>query len=390
MAEEKNIFEQFIEERDKANEGGTPPATPPVTSPEIPPVTTPPVETPPNNIPPDDPPKPEDTPPATPTELTKSLDIEYINSKLGSQYKDATDFELSIKELLQKAEKYSGIDEKLKLIEQKEKYMAESGDILNYFDSETDYKLSILKKQHPEWVKKEISNLSNLDTLSDADVLRLNARLTNQRVKDDEIANGILKYQYQVDLSNEEDLTPQEKAYIGTEADKIRNELKAKIDEVKLPEKINYDERIQQAETEKQQKLETVTKSWEPILNSIQTGNDAIKTLSIPGSEFTFALDDEGRKEIAGYADQIVKNSLTEVSADNYRAVMDTAFTQYFVKNMPKIHSAMIEDAVAKNNKEWEERQKGTPPRRDETPAPQNQDDEALQNAANKMLNGFK
>ena len=292
--------------------------------------------------------------------------------------------------MLQKAEKYSGIDEKLKLIEQKEKYMAESSDILNYFDSETDYKLSILKKQHPEWVKKEISNLSNLDTLSDADVLRLNARLTNQRVKDDEIANGILKYQYQVDLSNEEDLTPQEKAYIGTEADKIRNELKAKIDEVKLPEKINYDERIQQAETEKQQKLETVTKSWEPILNSIQTGNDAIKTLSIPGSEFTFALDDEGRKEIAGYADQIVKNSLTEVSADNYRAVMDTAFTQYFVKNMPKIHSAMIEDAVAKNNKEWEERQKGTPPRRDETPAPQNQDDEALQNAANKMLNGFK
>lgn len=386
MAEEKNIFEQFIEERDKANEGGTPPAT----SSETPPITTPPVETPPNNTLPADPPKPEDTPPATTPEPTKSLDIEYINSKLGSQYKDATDFELSIKELLQKAEKYSGIDEKLKLIEQKEKYMAESGDILNYFDSETDYKLSILKKQHPEWVKKEISNLSNLDTLSDADVLRLNARLTNQRVKDDEIANGILKYQYQVDLSNEEDLTPQEKAYIGTEADKIRNELKAKIDEVKLPEKINYDERIQQAETEKQQKLETVTKSWEPILNSIQTGNDAIKTLSIPGSEFTFALDDEGRKEIAGYADQIVKNSLTEVSADNYRAVMDTAFTQYFVKNMPKIHSAMIEDAVAKNNKEWEERQKGTPPRRDETPAPQNQDDEALQNAAHKMLNGFK
>ena len=130
------------------------------------------------------------------TETKPALDLNYINEKLGSQFKDINEFELTFKELYGKRESLTTLDEKLKAIEAKENYLKDSMDVMKYFDSEMDFKISQLKKTHPEWDKTITSKLNDLDNLSDVDVLRLKVRLGNQRVKSDEIADEFLRLEF--------------------------------------------------------------------------------------------------------------------------------------------------------------------------------------------------
>ena len=330
------------------------------------------------------------------TETKPALDLNYINEKLGSQFKDINEFELTFKELYGKRESLTTLDEKLKAIEAKENYLKDSMDVMKYFDSETDFKISQLKKTHPEWDKTITSKLNDLDNLSDVDVLRLKVRLGNQRVKSDEIADEFLRLEFngQFDPTTEDgELTPAQLAFRGSEADKFRAQLKGELDNIKLPETIDLDARINEANTQKAQQLEAVTKGWEPILAEIKKGTENVATkMTLPGTDFDFTIDEQGRSEIANMMADVAKNSLLEVNADNYRQAMNIAYDSYFLTHKDTILKSYEQHITEKVNKIWEEKAKGTPPvRKDNAGAPaQTSEDEAIDKIVNNFNNGFK
>ena len=358
-----------------------------------------PVETPPED-------KKQDVPTDNnkPTEepVSNEFNIETFNKAFGREFKSKED----IDNLFAVTEENQSIKAKLeeyqKQLEEKDAKLKEHFNPLSYFANEQQYKVNKVLKDNPELNEAIVGRVltSNLDELSDKDVLKLNDMIGTKGIFDERIVEMDIEDRYGLnvqkeDLDDDELRKYQVKEYrMKKDAEKARMELK-KLSNVELPE-IQDPEVLAKEKNDKVQQLYEENKGkWQTYANQLV---DKFTKLEIPyklddeEKKFDFEVDKDFLKSIQQTVPEIAARSGKDLNNPQDVAAIEEMIQKNFLWiNRGSILKNAIEDTISKmTEEEIKKYHNPTKPKSEDPPKTLNDKERFNQEQRAKMLNDEK
>ena len=341
-------------------------------------------------------PKPEDTP--------KEFDIEAFNKAIESEEPyESVD---QLKELLSLAKGSSELkakfDDQAKLIEEKDAAIQEGFNPMTYFANEQQFKINQILKAN-EGLNENIVNrvvTSNLDEMSDEDVLILNDLIDTKGTYDEKIVRLDIKDRYGLnvikeDLDDDEIQAYQVKEYrLKKDAERARNDLR-KITDIELPTFQDPKDIAEARKAEQEKAFNERKENWNKFTEDYV---EKLDKLIIPYKDdenkdvvVDFAIDDKFKEmlktNLPQYATLLGKDVNNKA---HLKEITELVQKDYLWLHKGDIIKSVTNDIVTKMTKEqFDKYQNTSKPKQVE--APKNLSDEERHNSEEykRMLNDF-
>ena len=255
----------------------------------------------------DDKPIIPNTPPAPETvdEVSNYFkEIGYVGTKEDFKpfYEKTKNYDEQVEKLTASEKRIAEQEAREAELTQKLQLLKDFADPLKLFNSEDEYKASLLRKQKPELDPQALQQVmtKDLSTLQPLDVLRLQMKLTDSDVyPSNEIIDAIIAEKYGFEVGTEFDELD------STTQAKIRKDQKESLKgfdtlkaEVKIPEAIDIDSFLQQKQTQTKESLEKLSQEWTPLVNKIPEAMDKIVITEDGKPIFEYNIEDEFKKSV--------------------------------------------------------------------------------------------
>ena len=339
---------------------------------------------------------------------TKDAPIEFNIEAFNKAIESEEPYESvdQIKELLSLAKGSSELkakfDEQVKLLEEKEAAIQEGFNPMSYFANEQQFKLNQILKAN-EGLNENIVNrvvTSDLDSMSDEDVLILNDLIDTKGTYDEKIVRLDIKDRYGLNV-NKEDLEDDElqafqvKEYrLKKDAEKARNDLR-KITEIELP---TFKDPKDIAEARKAEIDKAFNESKDNWSKFTEDYVEKLDKLTIPYK------DDDNKDvsvefEVDGKFKEMLKTNLPNYAALLGKDVNNKAHIQEITELVQKdylwmhkgdIIKSVTNDIVTKMTKEqFDKYQNTSKPKQTEAPKNLSEEERHNQEERQRMLNDF-
>jgi hypothetical protein len=328
------------------------------------------------------------------------ITVDSFNKVFETEYENID----TVKELLKE---YPGLkaqlEDKDKTIVERDEVIKQQFNPMSYFANEKQFKLNQILKQNEGLNESIVSRLmnSNLDELSDKDVLKLNDLIKTKGTFDDKIVEMDIEDRYGLNV-NKEDLDEKElqafqvKEYrMKRDAETAKEEL-SKLMNIELPE-FQDPLNLKNEAKEAQEKAFNETKeSWgkftEDFLEKFEKINIPYKTDDKEEAVFEFMVDDKFKKDMSEnlpiYAAMMGKDVNNK---DDVKAVVSQVQKDYVWNNISNIVKNIHEDTVTKMTQEQFEKFHNTSkPEKAEAPLNLSDEERHNQEQKEKMINDFK
>jgi hypothetical protein len=295
------------------------------------------------------------------------------------------------------------LDEKDKLIAERDETLKEQYNPMSYFANEKQFKLNQILKANEGLNESIVSRLMNadLEKLSDKDVLKLNDLIKTKGTFDDRIVEMDIEDRYGLNV-NKEDLegdelrTYQIKEYrMKKDADSARDEL-GKLTDVELPEFKNPLDVNKEDKAEREKIFNESKDKWGEFTNEFL---DKFDKLSIPYKDddkkdavFEFGIDDNFK--------QLAKERIPEIATllgrdatkkEDVQAIVEQVQKDYLWIHKNDIIKTAIQDTVTKMTQETFDKYHNTSqPKRTEAPPTLSNEERHNKEQMDKMANDFK
>jgi len=285
-------IEEMIEKAEARNAlaNGTPPVIPPVI-PEVDKT----IPTPEVVIPPTD----------TPDEVVnyfKENGFEGTRDDFKPYFEKAKNYDTEVEKITAYEKRVQEMTEKEKLLEEKLTLLKDFADPLKLFNSEDEYKASLLRKQKPELDPYALQQVmtKDLNSLQPLDVLRLQKKLNDSDVYPDQSTiDAIMAEHYGYEVGTEfEDLDQITQSKIRKDAKEARKEFDTLKAEVKIPEVIDIDSFLQQKQTQTKESIEKLSQEWTPLVKKIPEAMDKIVITEDGKPIFEYNIEEDFKKSI--------------------------------------------------------------------------------------------
>lgn len=271
--------------------------------------------------------------------------------------------------------------------------MVKQTDQSSLFSSEDEYKNFLIAQKIGQGkdfgvVQKIIR--TDLGKLDDLDVLSLKDQFDIPKYagRDEMIKRAILEGigvdvgsdDFKVDQYREH-ITPEQELKLARLANDARNFFNVNKSDVKIPDKIDYKQKIQERIQQRQERVTQTAKAWEEISKKIVDTASQIKVFdrNEKGEEvvdFVYDVDAEFKKEIPEIATTYAVNNNLEPTPENVKAVNDLLLNAYWAENKDKIVRAYKNEALTKLREQLDkERYNGQPINKTEAPPDRKPDD---------------
>lgn len=336
---------------------------------------------------------------------TKEVDftIESFNKAFGRDFKSNEE----IQSLFADKEEFVSLKAKYEELEkqsvEKDNKLKEQFNPMSYFANEQQFKINQILKANPDLNESMVNRLvtSNLDEMSELDVLKLNEVLTTRGAYDESLLLDVINDRYGLDV-DKEDLDEQGlkklrvKEYsMKKDAIKAREEMK-KLLEVEIPEFKDPTVLAQEKDADAKKKFDESKAQWSIYTDKFVKELDKLsieyQTDGKEKSMFDFAYDDDFKA--------VLKEKLPIIAAQSGRDVNNEKDVAYLTEQIHKdylwinrsaVIKSAVEDVITKMTKEQFDKFHNTSKPKD-TEAPQTLTDEQKKNneTLHKMMDDFK
>jgi len=327
--------------------------------------------------------------PTPPTDFFSSL-----NEKLKTDFKSEDD----IRTLIEQSSKAKQYEEQLKELETLKadlEFYKNGINPLDYFASEDDFRIQQFKKANPDKDSSLAYKVftSDLDKLSDLDVLAQYEMLNNEVEGGEAGAKELVAQQYSLDLdSDPKEWSTLSRNQLKKAANTVRKEIKDMKGSYQLPEKIDVSGKRQSEQEAVAKRTEAIKKGWEEV---IPKALEQIKEIEIndldkdgnPEAMMKYVIDDEMKKELGEEAKSILIATGQDINAESGKAVDKYIKDQYVIRNLPKILKAYSTSLLADLDRKKDEETHNPVPIKTET-KPASPDDAAKQKLLDYALGG--
>ena len=340
-----------------------------------------------------------------PTETQKELDfnIESFNKAFGRNYKSKDE----IQSLFADKEEFVSLKAKYEELEkqsvEKDSKLKEQFNPMSYFANEQQFKINQILKANPDLNESIINRIvtSNLDEMSELDVLKLNESLTTKGAYDDSLIEDVIKDRYGLDV-DKEDLDEQglkklrvKEFSMKRDAEKALGEIKKMLD-VEIPEFKDPTVLAQERDAESKKKFDESKAQWSIYTDKFVKELDKLsieyQTDGKEKSTFDFAYDDDFKA--------VLKDKLPQIAAQTGRDVNNEQDVAYLTEQIHKdylwinrsaVIKSAVEDVITKMTKEQFDKFHNTSQPKS-TESPQTLTDEQKKNneTLHKMMDDFK
>lgn len=286
-----------------------------------------------------------------------------LNSKLNTDFKSEDD----IKSLVESASKTKALEEQLKELETLKadiEFYRESANPLKHFANEDEYRVQQFRKGNPDKNASVAYQVftSDLDKLSDLDVLTKYELLNNDVEGGDAGAKELVAQQYSLDLeSDPKDWSTLSRNQLKKAANLVRREMKDLKESYKLPEKVDLASKRQSDQQAVAQRKDLIEKGWTEV---IPKALNEIKEIEINDTDkdgkveplMKYTIDEDLKKELGEEARQILIANNVDINAESGKFIDKYIKDQYVTRTLPKILKAyattLMAELDAKRDKE--------------------------------------
>jgi len=317
-----------------------------------------------------------------------------LNEKLKTDFKSEDD----IRSLIENSSKVKTLEEQLKdfdTLKADIEFYKESADPLKHFANEDEYRLQQFRKSNPEKDSSVAYQVftSDIDKLSDLDVLAKYELLNNEVEGGDAGAKELVAQQYSLDLeSDPKDWSTLSRNQLKKAANLVRKEFKDLKESYKLPEKVDLASKRQSDQQAIAQRKELIEKGWTEV---IPKALNEIKEIEINDTDkdgnveplMKYVIDEDLKKELGEEAKQILLANNVDINAESGKFIDKYIKDQYVTRTLPKILKAYATTLMAElDAKRDKEIHNPTPIKTD--PRPASADDTEKQRLIDYALGG--
>lgn len=324
-----------------------------------------------------------------PTDFYSSL-----NEKLKTDFKSEEDIRL----LVEQASKAKQFEEQLKELETLKadlEFYKNGVNPLDYFASEDDFRIQQFKKANPEKNASLAYRVftSDLDKLSDLEVLAQYEMLNNDVEGGEAGAKELVAQQYSLDLeSDPKEWSTLSRNQLKKAANTVRREIKEMKESYKLPERIDVAGKRQTEQEAQAKRTELITKGWTEV---IPKALNEIKEIEINDTDkdgkveplMKYVIDEETKKELGEEAKQILISNNVEINAESGKFIDKYIKDQYVTRTLPKLLKAYATTLLAELDKKKDEETHNPNPIKTD-PRPPSADDAEKQKLIEYALGG--
>jgi hypothetical protein len=220
-------------------------------------------------------PKTPETPPTTPQTPEWEFKVEHFNKWAGSEFKNEDEVKSSLKSL-SKVKDYENVIKERDELKTKYEEIQSQLDPRSYFVNDDEFKRQLILRKYPEGDPYVMSKVLSLDekTSKDIDIL-----IAGEMLKGiDEVSAKELIYDKFSISDDNADFDKLTLAKLKSEAAGVRKQI-AEIKDVKLPEKVDFETKRQNAILEQQKKLDKLKADSTPFVEKIMEG---LKEVNLP------------------------------------------------------------------------------------------------------------
>lgn len=232
-------------------------------------------------------------------------------------------------------------------------FLKDFADPLKFFNSEDEYKASLLRKQRPDLDAQALTQVITKDfkTLSPLDTIRLQMKLTDSDVyPTDSVINETIAEKYGIDLETDfADLDSLTQSKIKKDVKAAQKEFESLKAEVKIPESVNVDEFLSKKRVDTTESIEKATQAWTPLVNQIPQQLDKYTITEDGKTVFEYAIGDDFRKsatENIGDTIQYLVSQGMEPNAENLQKTVENLKEYFYSQNKVKIMKAYATEQV--------------------------------------------
>lgn len=251
-----------------------------------------------------------------------------------------------------------------KLIAEKENALKEQFNPLNYFANEQEFKINQILKTNQglneEVVRRVVS--SDLEKLSDKDVLKLNEQLTTKGIFDSSLLEDVINDKYGLDVNKEELEGDELKKYqvkeylMKKDAQKAREDLK-KISEVQIPEFKDPNVVAQEKDAERLKVYNDNKAKWEVYTDKLVKDMDKMtieyKADGNETAKVDFAYDDDFKAVLKEkLPDVAAKSNIDLNNQAQVNALLEQVNKDYLWLRRSELIKSAVDDIVTKMTKE--------------------------------------
>ncbi len=318
----------------------------------------------------------------TQEEPKNDFNIETFNKAVEGKFESID----QIRELISLSKEYpelkAQLDQMNKTVQEKDEALKQQFNPMSYFANENQFKLNQILKSNEglnEAVAVRLLN-SNLDELTDKEVLKLNELISTKGTFDEKIVEMAIEDQYGInvkkeDLDDDELRAFQVKEYrMKKDAEVARDSLK-KIMNVELPE-IKDPNVLKEEEAKAQQEAFNQVKSkWDSSMDTLLEKELNKLTIDYQTDDknketFEFEVDDEFKKVLKENLPKVAATYGKDVSKpEDVKALVEQAKKDYLWLRREQVFKTAIEDVVTKMTKEQIDKYNNTSkPKKEEAP----------------------
>lgn len=322
--------------------------------------------------------EPQSAEPATPEpaeEPTTVFDINEINQRFGTEFKD----EESMKESLSSLKRISELEgqvQELESMKEKNLLLQEKLDPLQYFDNEDSFKAALFKKQFPDKDGSVAVKLfaEDLSQMSDKDVLAYYEMLDTPGLDKERVLATIER---RLNIEDWSELDPVTETQLKIDANKARKSIDALKTQVKLPDKVDADSLAAQQREMLEQKKETLKRGWGDVAKEVvKTFPDLNFKDEKSGWDFKYSISQDFPEDVSQNMVSYMAENGIDLTSEAASTMQQAMKQKYVADNLDKIVKAVREDVVAKaEEKRLKEQHHPGTPKADSAPSKSDKSD---------------
>lgn len=315
-------------------------------------------------------------------ESNTDFNIENFNKAVEGKFESID----QVRELISLSKDYpelkAQLEQRDKTIQEKEEALKQHFDPMSYFANENQFKLNQILKSNEglnESVAARLLN-SNLDELSDKEVLKLNELISTKGTFDEKIVEMAIEDQYGINVKKEDLDDDELRAYhvkeyrMKKDAEKARDSLKGIMD-VELPEIKDPNSLKEEQAKAQQEAFDQVKSKWDSSMDTLLEKELNKLTIDYQTDDkkketFEFEVDDEFKKVLKENLPKVAASYGKDVSKpEDVQALVEQAKKDYLWLRREQVFKTAIEDVVTKMTKEQLDKYNNTSkPKKEEAP----------------------
>ena len=322
--------------------------TPTVEAPiETPQVETPIVENPQEEAPPVTPEVVETPPVETPTETV--FEINDINQKFETSFKDESEFKLAL-DSLKRIEELEASAKELETLKEENIILKENLDPMKYFDSEDEFRAALFKKQFPDKDANTAYQLfsADLNSLEHKDIIAYDMMLNTPGITKAD-ADLIVADKYGIE---DGEVDPLGATKMKVDAATAKRSIATLKSQVTLPDKVDVDSLASQQKELLAQKKELLSKGWGDVGKEVER---TLSDLKVSGKDtegeewnFTYSMAKDFPSDVTQAMADYMASTGTELTKEAVQQMGTAMQKEYFYRNKDKIMTSFREDILAK------------------------------------------